>query len=458
MYQNTMDYAIQQAASMTWQVNAQNTMPIQQNFQKFQTMPNTTQLTQNPYSNQINSHQLNSGQLNSNQLNSNQMNHQFSQFHRQISPAQLSDGSTGQISPDQFSSQITNKFYPEPQQLDLSRPLADQRPVLKRSRLRRDFMPDRDRIDYSHVSDNKERRRLRSQDNARLYRDREKQKIMDLESSIEFLMQNNSRLTIQNTTLKYKFEVLKAHIEKARENKFQPFASKRQAFDDSTQIREDGLDNTQQSLRIAESSMDRTMDTTAEVGFNQYSRDRIGFNDHSEICAVVDATEKPENKKTGEVEPTSFNYEWQNSGEGDKRCNVGKKRNHKNLSLLINDSNKTASSTSSQQTVVDALLQNNRTGTSDLTAPDTGIEAHIGKPVHTSSKIMFDPNQKTPSCYGSAEPSPADEILQKPELIGQGIGGFSMQQQLQQVQAYQQAQEVQQANQVQEVQNTHFTF
>ena len=71
---------------------------------------------------------------------------------------------------------------------------------------------------------------------------------------------------------------------------------------------------------------------------------------------------------------------------------------------------------------------------------------------------MFDPNQKTPSCYGSAEPSPADEILQKPELIGQGIGGFSMQQQLQQVQAYQQAQEVQQANQVQEVQNTHFTF
>ena len=165
--------------------------------------------------------------------------------------------------------------------------------------------------------------------------DREKQKIMDLESSIEFLMQNNSRLTIQNTTLKYKFEVLKAHIEKARENKFQPFASKRQAFDDSTQIREDGLDNTQQSLRIVESSMDRTMDTTAEVGFNQYSRDRIGFNDHSEICAVVDATEKPENKKTGEVEPTSFNYEWQNSGEGDKRCNVGKKRNHKNLSLLI---------------------------------------------------------------------------------------------------------------------------
>jgi hypothetical protein len=324
-------------------------------------------------------------------------------------------------------------------------------------------MPDRDRIDYSHVSDNKERRRLRSQDNARLYRDREKQKIMDLETSIEFLMQNNSRLTIQNTTLKYKFEVLKAHIEEARKNKFDQFGGKRQVFDDSTQIREDP-DNTQQSLRIAESSMDRTMDTTAEAsGFNQYSRDRIGLNDDSEICAVIH-DEKPGNKKTGEVEPTSLGYEWQNSGMDDKRGNVGKKRNHKNLSLHINDSNKTASSTSSQQTVVDALLINNRTSTSGiLTPPDTGIEAQIGQPVHTSSKIMFDPNQKTPSCYGSAEPSPADEILQKPEMISQGMlqGGFSMHQQLQQVQACQQAQLVQQVNQahqIQEVQNTHFTF
>ena len=130
--------------------------------------------------------------------------------------------------------------------------------------------------------------------------------------------------------------------------------------------------------------------------------------------------------------------------------------------VSINDSNKTVSSTSSQQTVVDALLQNDKTGTFDLTTPpDTGIEAHIGQPVHTSSKIMFDPNQKTPSCYGSAEPSPADEILQKPGMIGQGMSSFGMQQQLQQVQAYQQAQQVQQAfqaQQMQEVQNTHFTF
>jgi len=332
-----MDFAIQQASTMTWQVNPQQPPPP----------------PQNPYF-------------------QNNNNNQFL-----APPAPLSAA------------------FPEPQKLDLTRPLADQRPVLKRSRLRRDFTPNRDRIDYSHISDHKERRRLRSQDNARLYRDREKQKILDLENSIEGLMQDNSRLTIQNTTLKYKFEVLRSHVEKQKEDRRLNLASKRQAFEDSTQIRDNGNDT------ICSSYCNSTVDN-----FKNFASDRIGINDNSEICAVLNAEEK-NNKSSLRLEDSSEEKE-------EVQLNSSKKRNHKNLTLSINDSNKTASSGTSQQTVIN--LQQEHSVESVVYSPKT---------VHGS----FDSNLKLPlSGYVSAEPSPADEILQKPINSINNNFGYNMQQ------------------------------
>ena len=128
-------------------------------------------------------------------------------------------------------------------------------------------------------------------------------------------MQDNSRLTIQNTTLKYKFEVLKSHIEKQKE--VVNLASKRQAFEDSTQIRDETLEN---SLRTAESSYcNSTVDN-----FKNFASDRIGINDNSEICAVLNAEE---------VNKTSLRLE--DSSEEKVQLNTSKKRNHKNLTLSI---------------------------------------------------------------------------------------------------------------------------
>jgi len=122
--------------------------------------------------------------------------------------------------------------------LDFSKSLKDQRPVLKKSRLRRSFEPHRDRIDFSHVQCAKERRRLRSQDNARLYRDREKQRIIDLENSIEQLREEQSRLTIKNTTLDYKYNSLLKYVNQSTPD-LNGTQCVNQVLEETTQIRSD---------------------------------------------------------------------------------------------------------------------------------------------------------------------------------------------------------------------------
>lgn len=61
--------------------------------------------------------------------------------------------------------------------------------------------------------------------------------IVDLEADLEMLKSVNSELTITNTTLTYKFEILKKYVEENRQSSV-PLASQRQILDESTQLRE----------------------------------------------------------------------------------------------------------------------------------------------------------------------------------------------------------------------------
>jgi len=86
------------------------------------------------------------------------------------------------------------------------------RPAMRRNKLKREFNPFRERIDYSHVKCPKERRRLRSLDNARLYRDKEKQRIMTLESGIEYFHDHNTRLFENNQRLEKSIALLQKYL------------------------------------------------------------------------------------------------------------------------------------------------------------------------------------------------------------------------------------------------------
>lgn len=88
------------------------------------------------------------------------------------------------------------------------------RPAMRRNKLKRQFNPFRDRIDYSHISCPKERRRLRSLDNARLYRDKEKQRIMTLEGGIEYFHDHNTRLHDNNKLIEESIKILEEYLSK----------------------------------------------------------------------------------------------------------------------------------------------------------------------------------------------------------------------------------------------------
>ena len=64
--------------------------------------------------------------------------------------------------------------------------LKFSRPSMRKNKLKRVYDPFRDRQDFSHITDLKERRRLRSKDNARLYRDKEKFRISQLENGVGY--------------------------------------------------------------------------------------------------------------------------------------------------------------------------------------------------------------------------------------------------------------------------------
>lgn len=251
--------------------------------------------------------------------------------------------------------QILNEPFTAPKPLDFSKSLKDQRPVLKKSRLRRQFDPHRDRLDFSHVACPKERRRLRSQDNARLYRDREKQRIIDLEVNIEALKKQNSRLTIESTTLQYKFELLEKYLAQVREVDAQKKLD--QILEESTCPRDDFHDNTTQSLRIDEASLNN-LECVATIGAG------------------------------GEIHLSRNSQSSQDS--------KSKNRNHKNLSIDLSKSS------------VNTVIENSNVNV-------TGI-SNIGEPSASSSAIGED--LKTPSCYGSAEPSPAFTPLDKGKSSG----------------------------------------
>lgn len=91
------------------------------------------------------------------------------------------------------------------------------RPAMRRNKLKRDFQPFRDRVDYSHIKCPKERRRLRSLDNARLYRDKEKQRIMTLEGGIEYFHDHNTRLQENNIALEKAISLLEEYMSKQAE-------------------------------------------------------------------------------------------------------------------------------------------------------------------------------------------------------------------------------------------------
>ena len=122
--------------------------------------------------------------------------------------------------------------------VDLSKPLADQRPILRKTRLKRAFEPDRVRNDYSHIKDPKERRRLKSLDNARLHRDRERKRITDMESAIEETNLLNNNLILENSNLKFKFETLKNFLDERNEN---------QALEQTCQMETSNVNNTNDS-------------------------------------------------------------------------------------------------------------------------------------------------------------------------------------------------------------------
>lgn len=128
----------------------------------------------------------------------------------------------------------------------------------------------------------------------------------------------------------------------------------------------------------------------------------LALNDDSEICAVMQGASQAQ---------TTLQFTNSSSGHG----SFGSKKNVKGLSLVINDSNKTASSNNSQKTVVDRHEANSqpspRFNESEITT------ANISEPQLTSSRI------ETPSCYGSAEPSPADEVAQQKQLNMQNFTG-----------------------------------
>lgn len=96
--------------------------------------------------------------------------------------------------------------------LDLTKPIADQRPVLRRTKLKRAFEPHRARVEYSHIACPKERRRLRSLDNAKLYRDREKQRIMDLENQLQDLQNKHTTLLANSLKLKTSYDTLEQYL------------------------------------------------------------------------------------------------------------------------------------------------------------------------------------------------------------------------------------------------------
>ena len=75
------------------------------------------------------------------------------------------------------------------------------RPSMRKNKLKRVYDPFRDRQDFSHITDLKERRRLRSKDNARLYRDKEKFRISQLENGVGYFTDMNAKLVKQNDDL-----------------------------------------------------------------------------------------------------------------------------------------------------------------------------------------------------------------------------------------------------------------
>jgi hypothetical protein len=87
----------------------------------------------------------------------------------------------------------------------------------KSSRLKRKFDPHRDRHDYSYVADPKQRRRLRSIDNARLYRDREKQYIIDLQNKNEELTKSVSAFKCENALIADKMRLLESYIQNRKD-------------------------------------------------------------------------------------------------------------------------------------------------------------------------------------------------------------------------------------------------
>lgn len=297
--------------------------------------------------------------------------------------------------------------------IDLTKPLRDQRPVLKRSRLRREFEPHRDRAEFGDVEDVKDRRRLRSTDNARLYRDREKQKMIDLEEDIEQLKSVNSRLTIQNTTLKYKFDVLQRYIVTSKP-KLAPVHVPPPMYlppinahlEQSTQVRDVSTVSTNSAL--SGGHLDHFTHQSA------YSHAEVVINQHGEQMTTVQIPPglAPSNASaytTSGIESNSF---------GSK---ASRHRNVRNLSLTIGNSNHSSqdNSQTSTKTVleaarIDAAAKRLKTDQdiNNISVASSNAEwSRIQEPLFESSRIedkITVPD--TPSCYGSAEPSPADGV------------------------------------------------
>jgi len=308
--------------------------------------------------------------------------------------------------------------------IDLTKPLKDQRPVLRRSRLRREFDPHRDRSDYNEVDDAKVRRRMRSTDNARLYRDREKQRMIDLEDSIEHLKTVNSRLTIHNTTLKYKLDVLTNYIKKNKPAPVMqppehipppiyapPLNAGPTNLEQSTQVRDISEYSTNSALSGAGAATNDNFGSVFDVVFNQHGEQMAQINAIPEVASERGSTEA----SSSGVESNTLS----SSGKSSQR-----NRNVRNLSLNIENSNHSSqdnSQASSTKTVLEAVarasaLQNNANNNISIASSTTEWSRIQDLPQFESSRIEGGgkaggaplPTPDTPSCYGSAEPSPAE--------------------------------------------------
>jgi len=309
--------------------------------------------------------------------------------------------------------------------IDLTKPLREQRPVLRRSRLRREFQPHRDRTEFNDISDTRERRRMRSTDNARLYRDREKQRMIDLEESIEFLKKHNSRLTIQNTTLKYKFSALQNYIETTRSRQLvapppiqQPLPNTFVAplpmtahLNESTQVRD-------MSVASINSALSGNQSLGQYYDSRSYKPAEIAVNNHGEQMVKINAAS---------IASTTADCTTSGISSGSFGSRGSRSRNVKQLSLNIENSNH-SSQNSSVKTVIEAIKKPN---TADMSVISSNTEwSQLLDPQCESSRIEEKEQKQeatpdTPSCYGSAEPSPADLIMKPPQPISYGLSSLN---------------------------------